>query len=342
MLLAFFVLFLALSPGILFTIPPLGKKMGGKLMTAAMHAVLFVIVVRLLYVVREGFQKVAKVTSSSSVLTASAEVTRAANARIQILDEIKQITQDYEQTQASLNSARKTYENRKNEYEHSRNQYEEIKSEVARSEEQLKDLGVSLGTTQKRLIDMETKVKDAEMNLEKAREAEAAARAAGAAAEAAEAAPEMAGSVPITGPMPYGGPISPMPYGGPMPPMPIKGPMPPMPIKGPMPPMPIKGPVKGPVTQMGVGCGGTKPNCGPGLRCSNNKGGICLPWVHDGAIAGLPPGATGQVCGGPGMPACVSGGTCRRFREVGVCISTKPVITPSQIGLGYSYPSTTS
>jgi len=57
MLLAFFVLFLALSPGVLFTIPPLGKKMGGKLMTAAMHAVLFVIVVRLLYGVREGFQK---------------------------------------------------------------------------------------------------------------------------------------------------------------------------------------------------------------------------------------------------------------------------------------------
>ena len=56
MWLTLLVLFAALSPGILFTAPPLGKKIGGKLMTAVVHAVLFVIVVKLLYVVHEGFQ----------------------------------------------------------------------------------------------------------------------------------------------------------------------------------------------------------------------------------------------------------------------------------------------
>ena len=324
MLLAFFVLFLALSPGILFTIPPLGKKMGGKLMTAAMHAVLFVIVVRLLYVVREGFQKVGIAAPSSmmGVNAALTEYNRARDARVQIVNEVQQITQDYEQTQASLNSARKTYENRKNEYEHSRNQYEEIKSEVARSEEKLKDLGVSMGMTEKRLIDMEIKVKDAEMNLEKAREAEAAAqRAADEAArqayEAAEAEADTPGVPGTAKPQPG------VPQGKvPVPSMPIKGPMPSMPIKGPMPQL---GPVKGPITQMGAGCGGTKPNCGPGLRCSNNKGGICLPWLSDAVIASgvVPPGTTGQVCGGPGMPACEKRGVCRRVREVGVCYPYK-------------------
>jgi hypothetical protein len=50
MWLALLVLFAALSPGVLFTIPALGKKMGGKVVIAAMHAVLFVVVVNLLYV----------------------------------------------------------------------------------------------------------------------------------------------------------------------------------------------------------------------------------------------------------------------------------------------------
>jgi len=56
MWLTFMVLFAALTPGVLFTIPSLGKKMGGKVAIAAMHAVLFVIVVNLLNVVQEGFQ----------------------------------------------------------------------------------------------------------------------------------------------------------------------------------------------------------------------------------------------------------------------------------------------
>ena len=56
MSLSLLVLFAALSPGVLFTIPPLGKKMGGKLITASMHALLFVIVAKLLYVTAEAFQ----------------------------------------------------------------------------------------------------------------------------------------------------------------------------------------------------------------------------------------------------------------------------------------------
>jgi peptidoglycan hydrolase CwlO-like protein len=55
MLIAYFILFIALCPGVLFTIPALGKKMGGKVITAVMHAVLFVIVVNLLDVY-EKFQ----------------------------------------------------------------------------------------------------------------------------------------------------------------------------------------------------------------------------------------------------------------------------------------------
>jgi len=65
MWLTFMVIFAALSPGVLFTIPSLGKKMGGKVVIAAMHAVLFVIVVNLLYV-SEGFAAGSSKTSSSS------------------------------------------------------------------------------------------------------------------------------------------------------------------------------------------------------------------------------------------------------------------------------------
>jgi hypothetical protein len=63
MWLSLLVIFAALSPGVLFTIPSLGKKMGGKVMIAAMHALLFVIVVKLLYVVQEGFQGAANLTT---------------------------------------------------------------------------------------------------------------------------------------------------------------------------------------------------------------------------------------------------------------------------------------
>jgi hypothetical protein len=56
MWLSLLVLFAALSPGILFTAAPLGKKMGGKLMTAVVHGVLFMIVANLFALV-EGFQK---------------------------------------------------------------------------------------------------------------------------------------------------------------------------------------------------------------------------------------------------------------------------------------------
>ena len=54
MWLSLLVLFAALSPGVLFTIPSLGKKMGGKLVIAAMHALLFVIIINLFSLI-EGF-----------------------------------------------------------------------------------------------------------------------------------------------------------------------------------------------------------------------------------------------------------------------------------------------
>jgi hypothetical protein len=60
MWLAYLLLFIALSPGILFT-APLGKKMGGKVGVAVVHAIIFVITVKLLHSVEwfevsEGFQ----------------------------------------------------------------------------------------------------------------------------------------------------------------------------------------------------------------------------------------------------------------------------------------------
>jgi hypothetical protein len=50
MWLALLILFIVLCPGVVFTIPALGKKMRGKAVIAAMHAVVFIIVVKLLYV----------------------------------------------------------------------------------------------------------------------------------------------------------------------------------------------------------------------------------------------------------------------------------------------------
>ena len=60
------VLFIALSPGVLFTIPSLGKKMGGKVMIATMHAVLFVIVANLFTLV-EGFQMGGSIPMSQTI-----------------------------------------------------------------------------------------------------------------------------------------------------------------------------------------------------------------------------------------------------------------------------------
>lgn len=58
MLLAFFVLFIALCPGVIFTAPSLGKKVSSKLSIAVIHALIFVIVVNLLYVSIDGFQAI--------------------------------------------------------------------------------------------------------------------------------------------------------------------------------------------------------------------------------------------------------------------------------------------
>ena len=59
MWLVLLVLFAALSPGVLFTIPAMGKKMGGKVVIAVMHAILFVVIVNLLDLT-EGFQVISK------------------------------------------------------------------------------------------------------------------------------------------------------------------------------------------------------------------------------------------------------------------------------------------
>ena len=82
------VLFAALTPGVLFTIPSLGKKMGGKVAIAAMHAVLFVIVVNLLNVVQEGFQAS---NTKEDIISLNASLKKA-NADLNAMD--KQIMTD--------------------------------------------------------------------------------------------------------------------------------------------------------------------------------------------------------------------------------------------------------
>ena len=54
MWLAYLVLFVLLSPGVLFTVP-MGKKMGGRLGVVAVHAAIFLLAVSLLHI-QEGFQ----------------------------------------------------------------------------------------------------------------------------------------------------------------------------------------------------------------------------------------------------------------------------------------------
>jgi len=83
MWLTLMVLFAALTPGVLFTIPSLGKKMGGKLVIAAMHAVLFVIVLNLLHVAQEGFQATSTTTVDSlnkSLADAKIAMTKASDS----------------------------------------------------------------------------------------------------------------------------------------------------------------------------------------------------------------------------------------------------------------------
>ena len=93
MWLTLMVLFAALTPGVLFTIPSLGKKMGGKVAIAAMHAVLFVIVVNLLNVVQEGFQ--ANSTTVDSLNKSLADAKTAMSAASDSLAEMsKQIDAD--------------------------------------------------------------------------------------------------------------------------------------------------------------------------------------------------------------------------------------------------------
>jgi len=93
MWLTLMVLFAALTPGVLFTIPSLGKKMGGKLVIAAMHAVLFVIVLNLLHVAQEGFQ--ANSTTVDSLNKSLADAKTAMTAATASLAEMsKQIDAD--------------------------------------------------------------------------------------------------------------------------------------------------------------------------------------------------------------------------------------------------------
>ena len=53
------LLFVLLTPGILFTIPPFGKKFvgGGKIATALLHSVLFAVLARFFMLCTEGFQE---------------------------------------------------------------------------------------------------------------------------------------------------------------------------------------------------------------------------------------------------------------------------------------------
>lgn len=74
MLLALAVLFVALSPGVLFRIPPLGKNMGGQFSSVVLHAIVFVIAVNLLLVVQEGFQDSKKAPPMKQVIQKVADV----------------------------------------------------------------------------------------------------------------------------------------------------------------------------------------------------------------------------------------------------------------------------
>ena len=78
MLLALAVLFVALSPGVLFTIPPLGNKMGGRFSSIVLHAIVFVIAVNLLNVVQEGFQMKNTFEKATANITAATSKVGAA------------------------------------------------------------------------------------------------------------------------------------------------------------------------------------------------------------------------------------------------------------------------
>ena len=56
MLIAFFILFIALCPGVLFTAPSLGKGLGGNAVIATIHGLVFIATVNFLNVVVEAFQ----------------------------------------------------------------------------------------------------------------------------------------------------------------------------------------------------------------------------------------------------------------------------------------------
>jgi Skp family chaperone for outer membrane proteins len=103
MWLSLLVLFAALSPGVLFTIPSLGKKMGGKVVIAAMHAVLFVIVLNLLSVAQEGFQA-AKAVSAPSVSDIMGQSQAAANTAAEGMNRIQSKVKAGGKAQAKINA----------------------------------------------------------------------------------------------------------------------------------------------------------------------------------------------------------------------------------------------
>jgi hypothetical protein len=82
MLLALAVLFVALSPGVLFTIPPLGNKMGGRFSSIVLHAIVFVIAVNLLNVVQEGFQMKNTLEKATANITAATSKVGAATSKV--------------------------------------------------------------------------------------------------------------------------------------------------------------------------------------------------------------------------------------------------------------------
>ena len=110
MWLAYVVLFILLSPGVIFTVP-MGKKMGGRLGVVAAHAVIFLLVANLLNV-REGFQWTVNATPAQKQgYKAPVSVKPIGPGGISPAAQQQQTQQQVNQAKNQLNSVKTQYQN---------------------------------------------------------------------------------------------------------------------------------------------------------------------------------------------------------------------------------------
>lgn len=144
MWLAYLVLFVLLSPGVIFTVP-MGKKMGGRVGVVLAHAVVFVLAVNLLNVY-EGFQWVTNERPQQKKTAPAKQPVKQAQklGLISPAARQQQAQQQLNQAENEFNSAKTQYQNALNTFNSNINIVKSTLNQMTSQVEQTGQLGIRL------------------------------------------------------------------------------------------------------------------------------------------------------------------------------------------------------